>query len=267
MSVGSEIDWDVQGVTVPTRVTALRDVDWARFEPNFFAVFPDSVLARAATFVLHAGRGEAESARLQRDVVARFPNVAALELARIQAAVDQVVERVGGAIRFLAGFSLAGFVVLAGALATTRLERLREAVLLRALGADQRQLQAALVVEHAPWPAVAATGLPAVAAGWAIARFLLEAPLSIPAASLLALAAVTVVLVSAMGVLAGGEAFRRTPMEALRGLAALLRAGASRRPRRSRSAREPPITGRLARRGAAGGAAGLCRGCLPLIPT
>ena len=39
VKVGDVVVWDVQGVEVPTRVTSFRDVNWARFEPNFFAVF------------------------------------------------------------------------------------------------------------------------------------------------------------------------------------------------------------------------------------
>ena len=47
VGVGDLVTWDVQGVQVPTRVTSLREVDWARLEPNFFAVFPSDALAGA----------------------------------------------------------------------------------------------------------------------------------------------------------------------------------------------------------------------------
>jgi putative ABC transport system permease protein len=39
LSLGDTVTWDVQGVRVPTRVTSFREVNWARFEPNFFVVF------------------------------------------------------------------------------------------------------------------------------------------------------------------------------------------------------------------------------------
>ena len=39
LTLGDIVTWDVQGVEIPTRVTSSRDVNWARFEPNFFAVF------------------------------------------------------------------------------------------------------------------------------------------------------------------------------------------------------------------------------------
>src|SRR6185312_462414 len=39
VSLGDTITWDVQGVRIPTIVKNLRQVTWARFEPNFFVIF------------------------------------------------------------------------------------------------------------------------------------------------------------------------------------------------------------------------------------
>jgi putative ABC transport system permease protein len=40
VTVGDTMVWDVQGLPVTTRVANLREVNWARMEPNFFVVFP-----------------------------------------------------------------------------------------------------------------------------------------------------------------------------------------------------------------------------------
>ena len=34
------LTWDIQGVPITSVIVNLREVTWARFEPNFFAVFP-----------------------------------------------------------------------------------------------------------------------------------------------------------------------------------------------------------------------------------
>ncbi|HSE46183.1 MAG TPA: FtsX-like permease family protein, partial [Gemmatimonadales bacterium] len=39
VTVRDTIVWDVQGVSITTRIANLREVNWARFEPNFFVVF------------------------------------------------------------------------------------------------------------------------------------------------------------------------------------------------------------------------------------
>ena len=58
VGVGDEIVWDVQGVPLATRVASLREVDWARFEPNFFVVFAPGALEAAPQSLrdAHAGR-------------------------------------------------------------------------------------------------------------------------------------------------------------------------------------------------------------------
>ncbi len=50
LQLGDELDFDVQGVPVKTRVASLREVDWRRLEPNFFFVFPEGVLEAAPNF-------------------------------------------------------------------------------------------------------------------------------------------------------------------------------------------------------------------------
>ena len=54
VSVGDTITWDVQGVRIRTRITSLRDVEWTRFEPNFFVVFQPAALRDAPQSLRHA---------------------------------------------------------------------------------------------------------------------------------------------------------------------------------------------------------------------
>ena len=48
--IGDELVFDVQGVAIKTRIASLREVDWKRFQTNFFVVFPAGVLENAPTF-------------------------------------------------------------------------------------------------------------------------------------------------------------------------------------------------------------------------
>lgn len=221
VKLGDEITWDVQGVRIPTRVTSIRSVDWQRLEPNFFAVFPAGVLEGAPhTWVLLARTPSAQArARVQRDVVAKFPNVAIIDLTQVQSALDDVLERVAAVIRFLAAFSVAtGFVVLLGAVLTSRLQRIRESVLLRTLGATHRQIAAILLSEYLAlglMASLAAIGL-ATGAGWALAKWLFKVDFYVPVPPLLAIAAAVTALSGGVGYWASREVFRHTPLEALR---------------------------------------------------
>ena len=50
VNIGDELTLDVQGVSVRSRVTSLRKVDWSRFNLNFFMIFPPGVLEGAPGF-------------------------------------------------------------------------------------------------------------------------------------------------------------------------------------------------------------------------
>src|SRR5690606_15117302 len=172
------------------------------------AVFEPDALRDAPQMWVLLARAETAEARTaaQRDVVAQHPNVSVIDLTLVQAALDEVIGRVSLVIRFLAAFSVAtGFVVLLGSVATGRLERIRESVLLKTLGATRRQIGAILASEYALLGllAVIVGALLALAASWALARFLFDVAFE-PA------------LLPMLGLAAGREVFRTTPMEALR---------------------------------------------------
>lgn len=221
VDVGDLITWDVQGVRIRTRVTSIREVDWQRLEPNFFAVFPVEVLnAAPQTWVMLARAPDAAArAVAQRDVVRRYSNVAVLDLTAVQEAIDDVLGRVAAVIRFLAGFSVVtGFVVLLGAVLAGRLQRIRESVLLRTLGATRRQIGGVLLAEYLSLGLLASLAgiLLAVGAGWALAEWLFEVEYAVPVLPLLWLTLAVTALSAAVGLLASREVFRHTPLEALR---------------------------------------------------
>jgi putative ABC transport system permease protein len=213
--------WDVQGVPVATRVTSLREVDWARFEPNFFVVFDPAALRDAPqTFVtLTRVEDPAERGLFQRTLVERFPNVTSLDLSLVQQTLERIVGRVVLAVRFMALFSLAtGALVLVGAVATTRFQRLREGVLLRTLGATRGQVVRIVAAEYLALgvlSAVAAVGLASIA-GWAIARWVFEIPYGVPVPQLAGVAATVVLLTTVVGAFNSRDALSRPPLEVLR---------------------------------------------------
>jgi putative ABC transport system permease protein len=221
VGVGDEIVWDVQGLAVPTRVASLRHVDWSRLEPNFFVVFPEGPLSAAPQTFVTLARVEDPTtrARLQRSLVERFPNVTTLDLSQVQQALEDIVGRVSVAVRFMALFSLVtGAVVLTGALASSRTQRLRETVLLKTLGASRRQLMAIALVEHLALGLLAATcGVAlAVGAGWGLVRLVFESGFSVPWLPLTALGALIAALTVSVGLASSAAVFRRPSLELLR---------------------------------------------------
>ncbi len=221
VGLGDDITWDVQGRPVPTRITSIREVDWARFEPNFFVVFEPGVLEDAPqTWVTMARVDDPVTrSRLPRQIAEQWPNVTSLDLTVVQQAIEDLLGRVSLAIRFMALFSLvAGLVVLGGTVATSRDQRIRESALLRTLGARARQLYRIVVVEYAALGLMAglAAALLAVAAGWALARFLFEIDFTAPPLALAVVVLVPGALAALVGAWASRDVVHRTPLETLR---------------------------------------------------
>jgi putative ABC transport system permease protein len=143
----------------------------------------------------------------------------AVDLTQVQAALDDVVARVSAVIRFLAAFSIAtGFIVLLGAISASRLQRVRESVLFKTIGATRAQIGRILLVEYAALGllAVLVGTLLSTGAGWALAEWVFETPYEVPLVPLLLLGAIVTTLAVAVGLAASREVFRRTPMEAIR---------------------------------------------------
>ena len=219
--LGDRIDWSVQGATVPTVVVALRSVDWARMEPNFFAVFSTAALEHAprSSVVLSRVDDAGARGRIERAVSQRYPNVTGLDVALLESTIERVLSRVSLAIRFMAAFSLAtGALVLLGAVSAGRLERIREGALLKTLGATRRQLTRILLAEYTALGLLAGlvgVGL-SVAGGWAMVHYVFELNFALPVLPLLAVLAVTALMVATVGIAASREVFGRTAMEVLR---------------------------------------------------
>jgi len=221
VGIGDEIVWDVQGVPVPSRVAVLREVEWARFEPNFFVVFPEGPLddAPQTDVLLSRVDDPVRRAHLQRAVVEAHPNVSTLDLAQVQQAIEGVLDKVVLAVRFMALFSLAaGALVLAGAIAASRYQRVREGALLRTLGARRFQLVRILLAEYVVLGALAAGAaiLLSSVAGWALVRFVFAGSFAMPGPALLALVLAVLGLTVVVGLSGSSEVWRRPPLEVLR---------------------------------------------------
>ncbi len=221
LSLGDEIEWDVQGVPIRSRVTSVRAVEWRRLEPNFFVVFPLGVLEPAPKFHVAALRATdaAHSARVQRAMVAAYPNVTAIDLALVMQTVDGIFSKVAFVIEFMAAFTvLTGVIVLVGAVASGRFQRVRETVLLRTLGATRRQLLQIQLVEYAILGVLAALvgSVLAVAGNALVAHFVFKitpsAPVLLPLLAVVAVSGVTVLT----GLLSSRGVANHPPLEVLR---------------------------------------------------
>lgn len=221
VTIGDGLVFDIQSLRLVTRIASIREVDWQRVQPNFFVVFPEGVLEHAPQFYALVTRADTSdlSAKLQRAVVENFPNVSIIDISLVLATVDAVLGRVAQAIRFMAIFTiLTGLVVLAGAVLSSRSQRLREIVLLRALGAPRSQIVRMIVAEHFFLGAISGlTGvILAMGASWGLTFYFLGTVSSVSLVPVLIALALVAGLAVVAGVLSCYGILGRPALEALR---------------------------------------------------
>ncbi|VCU69773.1 FtsX-like permease family protein [Pigmentiphaga humi] len=174
VKLGDALRFDIAGNTVDVKVAGTRAVDWDSMQVNFFAIMSPAALRDMPQSWITALHLPADQAALPNALVREFPNLTIFDTSAILRQVQGVLEQVVAAVQFLFLFTLAaGCLVLYAALASTRDERVREAGLLRALGATRRQLSVAqwleLGVIGGAAGLLAAVGASAIA--WLLARF------------------------------------------------------------------------------------------------
>ncbi|MEX1129901.1 MAG: FtsX-like permease family protein [Vicinamibacterales bacterium] len=223
IAVGDVMRFDVLGRVVEARVSSVRDVAWedAR-NGGFMFVFRPGPLSRAPhTFIaiLRAPESQAARAAFQHALVSAYPNVSAIDVREVLASVRDVVENVTLAVSIVGGIALfGGMLILIGAVAMTKFQRVYEAAILRTLGASSRTLTAMLAGEYTTLGLLAgvigASG--ALVLSWAVCRFVFEIEWVPTPGLLIAGALITTALVAVIGVIASGDVLRRKPLATLR---------------------------------------------------
>ncbi|WP_115462060.1 ABC transporter permease [Winogradskyella aurantiaca] len=151
VTVGDTIVFNVQGVLMETTVGSIRQVDWSRVQLNFSIVFPKGVLEQAPQFSVLStnAANEQESADLQRELVAKYPNISILDLRQVLNIVEDILNKVSWIINFMAFFSiLTGIIVLIGSVRNSKYQRIKESVLLRTIGAKNQQILKISALEY-----------------------------------------------------------------------------------------------------------------------
>jgi putative ABC transport system permease protein len=198
-------------------------VQWEDFRSGgFMFVFKPGTFEGAPHTYIATVRGPADPAvraRLQAGLVSRFPNVSVIDMREILQTVRGLVDNVTMAVTVVGTLVLlSGALILVGAVAMTKFQRVYEAAILKTLGASRRLVATMLVLEYGALGAVAGTvgALGSVALSWSVARYALDLPWQGTPVLTLGGVAATAVLVAAIGVLASLDVLRHKPLATLR---------------------------------------------------
>jgi putative ABC transport system permease protein len=215
-STSAIVRFDILGRIVNARVSSIRDVDFkdARAGGFMFVFRPGTLEQAPQTCVAPVGAASA-GAPGSSDLVSRFPNVSVIDFHEILETVRDVMSKVTLAITvvgFLVLFS--GGLILVGAVAMTKFQRVYEAAVFKTLGANTRKIATMLLFEYGVLGSLAGLvgSAGAVALTWGVSRFALDIPWRVFPGEHVVGVALTAALVAAIGVLSSLDVLRNKPL-------------------------------------------------------
>ncbi|HEU5291578.1 MAG TPA: FtsX-like permease family protein, partial [Cyclobacteriaceae bacterium] len=221
LKIGDSLVFDIQGVPVKVRLGGIRKVDWSKDPPNFIFVFPKGVLENAPQIYVTTTRiaDQQVANRFQQQLIMQYPNVSLIDLRLILSTVNELFNKLGMVIRFLAMFSIiTGLVVLAGAVINSKFVRMKENVLLRTIGARTSHITKTTLIEYAYLGFFSAlTGLIlSLGGGWLLATLFFKITFAFDWIELLTIAGGVVTLTVSIGWWNSREVIATPPLQVLR---------------------------------------------------
>jgi putative ABC transport system permease protein len=222
--VGDVMRFDVLGRPIYARVSGIRRVEWRDGRSGgFMFVFGAGTFENAPHWFIAPVRTNlpdiTQRARLTHDLVVRFPNVSVIDFREILEAVRKVFHVVTVAIDVVGSLViLTGGLILIGAVAVTKFQRVYEAAIFKTLGASSRAVAAMLMVEYGLLGTLAGAvgSFGALALGWGVSRYALDIPWRPALHENVIGTAATSLLIMVIGVAASADVLRRKPLAALR---------------------------------------------------
>jgi putative ABC transport system permease protein len=149
LGVGSSVEIAAGGRVRTLKVAALYRADGEHIGARIAFMLPSGQLKdEIATWYGGAHVDTKQIPTMERSLFAKYPTVTVINIADVLDRIESVVDQITFVVRFLAGFSiLAGLMILASSIASARFRRMREAVVLKTLGATRMRIVRTFSVE------------------------------------------------------------------------------------------------------------------------
>ena len=223
LHVGDTMRFEILGRTIAPRITSIREVEWRESRNGGFVfVFRPGPLDQAPQTYVSPLKGPADAAargRFQHDLVQQFPNVSVIDFRDVLERVRDIMGKVTLAITVVGGLVLfSGALILIGAVAMTKFQRVYEAAVFKTLGANTRTIARMLLFEYGVLGTLAGAigSLGAIVLTWGVSRYALEIPWRVSATEHVGGVLLTSALVAAIGVLSSLDVLRNKPLATLR---------------------------------------------------
>jgi putative ABC transport system permease protein len=149
LQLGSTVELETGDVTRTLKVSVIYNSDGQHLGSRVEFVVPSGVIGdQPSTWYGGLRIDPRQVGAMERGLFAAYPTITVINVADVLARIESVVDQITFVVRLLAGFSiLAGLMILASSIASTRFRRMREAVVLKTLGATRMRIVRTFSVE------------------------------------------------------------------------------------------------------------------------
>jgi putative ABC transport system permease protein len=149
LNVGAVVELETGGTARTLKVNAIYRADGQHIGARVEFELPSGLLKdQPATWYGGTRIDPDQVPVIERELFAAYPTITVINVADVLNRIESVVNQITFVVRLLAGFSiLAGLMILASSIASTRFRRMREAVVLKTLGATRMRIVRTFSVE------------------------------------------------------------------------------------------------------------------------
>jgi putative ABC transport system permease protein len=149
LGIGSSVELEIGGRERTLKVAALYRADGQHIGGRVAFMLPSGQIKdQQATWYGGVHINISQVPAVERALFAAYPTITVINIADVLNRIETVVDQITFVVRFLAGFSiLAGLMILASSIASARFRRMREAVVLKTLGATRMRIVRTFSVE------------------------------------------------------------------------------------------------------------------------
>jgi putative ABC transport system permease protein len=148
LSIGDKLQFSFGGILKEAEVASIRSLEWSSMRPNFYFIFsPGSLEKLTPTFITSVFIPK-EKKSLVNQLLLSHPRALLIELDRIIAQIQQIIEQVSDGVFLVLCLTLAaGSLVLFAAVISSLQSRKQQTGVIRAFGAPRKLILGSLVIE------------------------------------------------------------------------------------------------------------------------
>ncbi|NVK23566.1 MAG: FtsX-like permease family protein [Gammaproteobacteria bacterium] len=172
VGLGDELTFLIGARKVSATVTSIREVDWNSFQPNFFMIFSNDVIADFPATYISSFYLTKEQKLWVNELLRDYPTLSIIDVEAMIAEIQSVIEQVSVSIQLvLLVVVVAATLVMLAQVQSSLDERRKETVIYRTIGAKGSMIQQAITYEFLTLGAISGVIAAAVAE---VSLFLLQ---------------------------------------------------------------------------------------------